>query len=86
MMVFGSSSSSSSRSFSGSPRSKLRNLVTMATTVALLAVTFLGRGTSVSASSRTLFSSNVVTLTSSNWKEHVLDNPHMVLVNICREG
>jgi len=88
MMVFGSSSSSSSssRSFSGSPRSKVRNLVTMATTVALLAVTFLGRGTSVSASSRTLFSSNVVTLTPSNWKEHVLDNPHMVLVNICREG
>ena len=38
------------------------------------------------AGGRALFSSNVVTLTASNWKEHVVDNPHMVLVNICREG
>jgi len=33
-----------------------------------------------------VFSSNVVTLTSSNWKEEVVENPHMVLVNICRKG
>ena len=45
-MVFGSSSSSS---FSGSIRRNPRNLVTMATTAALLAVAFLGQGTSVSA-------------------------------------
>lgn len=41
---------------------------------------------SAAAADDDLFSSNVVTLTSSNWKEHVLDNPHMVLVNICRKG
>ena len=40
-----------------------------------------------SASTRNpLFSSNVVTLDSSNWKETVVDNPHLVLVNICRKG
>jgi len=32
------------------------------------------------------FSSNVVALTSQNWKEEVLDSPHAVFVNICREG
>jgi len=32
------------------------------------------------------YSSNVIALTSSNWKEIVLDNPHSVFVNICRIG
>lgn len=32
------------------------------------------------------YSSNVVALTTSNWKEVVLDNPHAVFVNICRIG
>ena len=32
------------------------------------------------------YSSNVVALTSANWKEVVLDNPHAVLINICRNG
>jgi hypothetical protein len=32
------------------------------------------------------FSSNVVALTAKNWKEEVLDYPHAVLVNICRQG
>jgi hypothetical protein len=40
----------------------------------------------VDAADDDLFSSNVVTLTSSNWREHVLDNHHMALVNICRKG
>jgi len=40
----------------------------------------------VAAQNQNLFSSNVVTLTSSNWKEHVVDNPHLVFVNICRKG
>ena len=53
-----------------------------ASVIALLAI-FFG---SVTGAANDLFSSNVVTLTSSNWKEHVVDNPHMVLVNICRKG
>jgi len=65
---------------SDSSRVSLRFLA--AAVVALLAV--LGRG--ASAADDDLFSSNVVTLTSSNWKQHVLDNPHAVLVNICRKG
>jgi hypothetical protein len=32
------------------------------------------------------FSSNVVALTSKNWREHVEDSPHAVFVNICRSG
>ena len=32
------------------------------------------------------FSSNVVALTSKNWKEEVLDYPHGVFINICRQG
>jgi len=55
----------------------LRFLVVAAVAVA---ATLLGKA------SAALFSSNVVALTSSNWKEQVLENPHMVLVNICREG
>jgi hypothetical protein len=51
---------------------------------ALLAI--LGKESCVSAADDDLFSSNVVALTSSNWKQHVSDNPHMVLVNICRKG
>ena len=50
-----------------------------ASVIALLAIFVTGAADD-------LFSSNVVTLTSSNWKEHVVDNPHMVLVNICRKG
>ena len=62
-------------------------IVSLVSTAAVLAVSsslfFLA---SLTAAQRTLFSSNVVTLTSSNWQEHVVNNPHMVLVNICREG
>ena len=59
-----------------------------ATAVALLAILGGNEHSLVAASTRSedLFSSNVVTLTSANWKEHVVDNPHMVLVNICRKG
>jgi len=32
------------------------------------------------------YSTNVVALTSANWKEVVLDSPHAVLINICRNG
>jgi len=32
------------------------------------------------------YSTNVVALTSANWKEVVLDSPHAVLINICRSG
>jgi hypothetical protein len=51
-----------------------------------LALSLLASFASAQGSRSTLFSSNVVTLTSSNWQEQVLNNPHMVLVNICREG
>jgi len=57
-------------------------------TVSVSAIAFLA----MLGSSRTtlvagqVYSSNVVTLTSSNWKEEVVENPHMVLVNICRKG
>jgi hypothetical protein len=52
--------------------------------VALLAIQ--GTKSGVSAADDDLFSSNVVALTSANWKQHVSDNPHMVLINICRKG
>ena len=32
------------------------------------------------------FSSNVVALTDKNWKKEVLESPHAVFVNICRQG
>ena len=32
------------------------------------------------------FSSNVVALDSSNWRQEVLESPHAVFVNICRVG
>lgn len=32
------------------------------------------------------YSSNVVALTSKNWREEVEDSPHAVFVNICRAG
>jgi hypothetical protein len=38
------------------------------------------------ATSTSPFSSNVISLTSENWKEVVLDSPHAVFVNICRVG
>lgn len=42
-------------------------------------------GTDVTTASNP-YSSNVVALTTSNWKDVVLDNPHAVFVNICRSG
>ena len=59
-----------------------------ATVVSLLVILGGNKYSHVAASTRSedLFSSNVVTLTSANWKEHVVDNPHMVLINICRKG
>lgn len=32
------------------------------------------------------YSSNVVALTSKNWREEVEESPHAVFVNICRSG
>jgi len=32
------------------------------------------------------YSSNVVALTSKNWRQEVEDSPHAVFVNICRAG
>jgi len=55
-------------------------------TAALAVVTLLAIQSGVSAADDDLFSSNVVALTSANWKQHVSDNPHMVLINICRKG
>jgi hypothetical protein len=42
--------------------------------------------TAAAAATTSLFSSNVVMLTSENWKQVVLDNPQAVFVNICRVG
>jgi len=60
--------------------------ISMTMTMTMLLPLLLGVSPTASAAATDLFSSNVVTLTSSNWKEHVVDNPHMVLVNICRKG
>lgn len=35
---------------------------------------------------RAQFSSNVVALTSKNWQKEVIDSPHGVFINICRNG
>lgn len=82
-LFFGDNSNSNSNS-----RRRRRSLGWLsATAVALLAILGGNRDAFArAAAANNLFSSNVVTLTSSNWKEHVLDNPHMVLVNICRKG
>jgi len=57
-----------------------------AAAIALLAVLGGNRKAVMAASqNEDLFSSNVVTLNTKNWKKHVLDNPNMVLVNICRK-
>jgi hypothetical protein len=32
------------------------------------------------------FSSNVIALTPDNWKKEVLESPHAVFVNVCRQG
>ena len=32
------------------------------------------------------YSSNVIALTPQNWKQEVLDSPHAVFVNVCRQG
>lgn len=63
------------------PFSRRGSITTVLAVAVAVSVTLLA-----SFAAADLFSSNVVTLNSSNWKEHVVDNPHMVLVNICREG
>jgi hypothetical protein len=68
------------------------NIISTTTTTLLLSLLLLllaGRNannSSVSAASTNPYSSNVIALTSSNWKEIVLNNKHSVFVNICRIG
>jgi hypothetical protein len=53
----------------------------------LLSLVCLLLGVSVSLVHATNpFSSNVVALTSQNWRSEVLESPHAVIVNICRVG
>jgi len=50
------------------------------------ALLLLLAGSSGGVNASNPYSSNVVALTSANWKEVVLDSPHAVLINICRNG
>jgi len=62
-------------------------LVTTVTGVIVSTLLLLLAGSSSGGvSAANPYSSNVVALTSANWKEVVLDNPHAVLINICRNG
>lgn len=42
--------------------------------------------TSSSVEAGNPFSSNVIALTPDNWKKEVLESPHAVFVNVCRQG
>jgi hypothetical protein len=60
---------------------------TMKVTVRLFRCVLLAAAwLAVSTNASNPYSSNVVALTRMNWKELVTENPHPVLVNMCRFG